>query len=62
MTQAKRILFSVVAMIFGYFLNAFGWTTKLRHPISTICLLLGLALFFGGLVIVIYIIIENIID
>lgn len=50
MTKKNKIFLSVGAIIFGWLLNAFAWTTKLGHPVSTIFLLLGLALFFGGLI------------
>ena len=37
-------------IIIGWILDAFAFTTKIGHPISTIALLLGLGLFFGGLI------------
>jgi dipeptide/tripeptide permease len=50
MTKRNKILLSIGTIICGCLLNAFAWTTKLGHPISTICLLLGLGLFFSGLI------------
>jgi len=48
-----KIFLSVAAIILGWLLDGFAWTTKLGHPTSTICLLLGLGLFFGGLILLI---------
>lgn len=35
--------------ILGFTLVGFAWSTTIAHPLSTICLLLGLGLFFGGI-------------
>jgi uncharacterized membrane protein len=53
MTKKNKILISIAGIILGWLLNAFAWTTKLGHPTSTICLLLGLGLFFSGLILLI---------
>ncbi len=53
MTKRNKIFLSVGAIIFGCLLNAFAWTTKLGHPISTFALLIGIGLFFGGLILLI---------
>jgi hypothetical protein len=37
-------------MVLGWFSNAFAWSTQSGHPTSTIFLLLGLGLFFVGLI------------
>jgi hypothetical protein len=50
LTRNQKIIGSVGAIISGWLLNAFAWTTKLGHPTSTISLLLGLGLFFTGLI------------
>lgn len=50
MTKKNKIIFSIVAIVLGWSLNAFAWTTTIGHPISTICLLLGVGLFFSGIV------------
>jgi len=50
MSKRNRIFISILAIIAGWLLDAFAWTTKLGHQISTISLLLGLGLFFGGLI------------
>ena len=50
MTKWAIIISSIVAIILGWVLIAFAFTTKLGHPTSTIALLLGFGLFFGGLV------------
>jgi len=48
--RKTKIVTSVGAIILGWLINAFAWTTTIGHPVSTICLLLGLALFFAGLI------------
>ena len=53
MTKGNKVFLSIGAIILGGLLNAFAWTTKLGHPISTISLLLGLGLFFIGLILLI---------
>jgi hypothetical protein len=50
LTRKNKILFSIGAIILGWVLNAFAWITTIGHPTSTICLLLGLGLFFSGLI------------
>jgi hypothetical protein len=50
LTKKKKIIISVGVIVLGWLLNAFAWTTKLGHPISTISLLLGLGLLFIGLI------------
>jgi hypothetical protein len=47
LTRKTKILSSLWTIILGWLSNAFAWTTKLGYPTSTICLLLGLGLFFG---------------
>ena len=50
MTKSIKIVISIMIIIIGWILDAFAFTTKIGHPISTIALLLGLGLFFGGLI------------
>ena len=50
MTKKVKIFLSISTIILGFLLNAFAWTTELGHPTSTICLLLGLGLFFTGII------------
>lgn len=59
LTKKNKLFQSLGAVILGWVLNAFAWTTKLGHPISTICLLLGLGLFFGGLILLILTLIKG---
>ena len=59
MTKKNKILLSIGAIILGWIFNAFAWTTNLGHPISTICLLLGLGLFICGIIFLILIIIKK---
>lgn len=54
MTKKYKIILSIGAIIIGWFLNAFAWTTTIGHPISTICLMLGIGLFFSGLVLLLF--------
>lgn len=53
MTKRNKISLSIGAIILGWVLNAFAWTTKMGHPTSTVSLLLGLGLFFSGIVVLI---------
>ena len=50
MKKPLNILFSLLTILLGLFLLGFGYTTKLGHPISTICFLSGLVLFPLGFV------------
>jgi predicted tellurium resistance membrane protein TerC len=45
----KKIL-GFILIIVGFTLDIFAWSTKIGHPISTICLLLGIGLIIGGIV------------
>jgi hypothetical protein len=51
--RRNKLFLSILIIILSWFLNAFAWTTKLGHPISTICLVFGLGLFFIGLILLI---------
>jgi hypothetical protein len=46
--RKTKILLSLGTIILGWFMNAVAWTTKMRHPLSTISLILGLILMFTG--------------
>ena len=48
--RKSKIVLAIGVLILGWFLNVFAWTTTTGHPLSTICLLLGLGLFIGGLI------------
>jgi hypothetical protein len=50
MTKKTKILISIGMIILGWLLNAIAWTTTNGPTISSICLLLGLGLFIGGLI------------
>ena len=58
-SRKLKIGISILMIISGWILNAFAWTTKIGHPLSTICLLLGLGLFFGGIIFMIIIIVKK---
>ena len=45
----KRIL-GFILIIVGFALDIFTWSTKIGHPISTFCLLLGIGLIIGGII------------
>lgn len=45
-----KILSFISLIIIGTALIGFGYTTKLGHPISTFCFLLGLILVFLGFI------------
>ncbi len=42
MSKNNTILPTIGLIIFGWILAGFGFTTKLGHPISTICFILGI--------------------
>lgn len=46
MTNKKLI--GLILLVLGFVLDGFAWSTKLGHPLNTICLLLGLGLIIGG--------------
>jgi hypothetical protein len=43
----NRIL-GFILIVIGFALGIFASSTKIGHPISTICLLLGIGLIIGG--------------
>jgi hypothetical protein len=45
----KRIL-GFISIIVGFGLDIFAWSTIIGNPISTICLLLGIGLIIGGII------------
>ena len=50
MTKTLKIIISILAIIFGWILNAFAFTTDIGHPVSTIALFIGLGLSVSGLI------------
>lgn len=48
-TNSKLVL-ALLTVIFGWLMAGFGFTTKLGHPVSTICFYLGLALIPIGII------------
>jgi hypothetical protein len=46
----KYILSGGIAIILGWLSGGFGFTTKLGHPISTICFCGGMLLCFLGII------------
>jgi len=50
MKKRTFIIVNILLILFGWTLLCFGYATKLGHPISTICFLGGLILFFGGII------------
>jgi hypothetical protein len=48
MTKGKKILISIAAIISGWLLNGFAWTTSIGHSTNIILVILGLVLFLGG--------------
>lgn len=53
MIRKTKILISIGMIILGWVLNAIAWTTTNGPIISSSCLLLGLGLFIGGLILLI---------
>jgi hypothetical protein len=54
-----KVLLAILSIILGWFLNVFAWTTKIGHSLSSICLILGICLFFIGTIFLIIIIIRE---
>jgi len=54
-----KLLLSLLTIIIGWLMGGFGFTTKLGHPISTICFFLGLALILTGIIFFIKIVKEK---
>jgi hypothetical protein len=50
LTKSNKIIISSSSIIIGFLLNGLAFTTKIGHPISTICLLIGLGMFFFGII------------
>ncbi len=50
MKKTYRIIFAVLIIAIGSILNGFAWGTDIGHPISTISLISGLGMIFGGIV------------
>jgi hypothetical protein len=50
MKQLKKIYLSIIAMFVGFILNVMAWTVLPGPNLSTMCLLLGLGLMFGGFI------------
>lgn len=50
MKRGNKVILSIICIIAGWFINAFSWTTKLGPSVSTMSLLVGVALFVGGIV------------
>lgn len=46
----KKLFHPIVLLIIGFVLNGIAWSTNTGHPFNTICLLLGLGLFFLGII------------
>ncbi|MBA4275218.1 MAG: hypothetical protein C0430_00440 [Flavobacterium sp.] len=59
MKNNTKLLLSLLIMIVGWLMSGFGFTTKLGHPISTICFLLGFTLTIIGIIFFIIIIKEK---
>ena len=53
MKRVTIIAVSILTIILAYLLIAFAWSTNVGHPESTICLILGIVLFSGGIVLLI---------
>jgi hypothetical protein len=50
MSKNNKILLTIGLTIFGWFMTGFGFTTKLGHPISSICFYTGLILVIFGII------------
>ena len=59
MKKNNKIYLLIFAMLFGFLLNAFAWTILSGPTFSTIGLLLGLLLMFGGFISLMIILFER---
>ena len=59
MKNNTKLLITLFIMIVGWLMSGFGFTTKLGHPISTICFLLGFSLIIIGIIFFIKIVKEQ---
>lgn len=59
MKKQYKVLLSIVPMFCGWLLAGFGFTTKMGHPISTICFSLGMCVSFLGAICFFYNLIKN---
>ncbi len=50
MSKNNKILLTIGSIIFGWVMAGFGFTTKLGHPISSICFISGFILLIFGIV------------
>ena len=53
MKRKHRIILAVLIIVIGSILNGFAWSTDIGHPISTISLISGLGMIFGGIILLI---------
>lgn len=58
-SRAIKVLSAISAVLIGMLMSGFGITTEMGHPTSTICLLFGLGLAFGGFIYFVKIAISN---
>jgi len=52
-TARIKLLLSIAIIIFGWLLNAVAWTIATGPAVSSICLLLGVGMMAGGIVLLI---------
>jgi hypothetical protein len=50
MTKNEQLFISIGAMIGGWLLGGFAFTTPLGHPVSSISLIAGLIFSIGGFI------------
>jgi len=48
MNKSLKIILSICLIALGLFLDAFGFTTSLGHPLNTICLISGIIIMIVG--------------
>jgi hypothetical protein len=53
LSRKNKIILSIGTIILGWFLDAYAFSTKIGNPINTIFLLIGLILFFIGIILLI---------
>jgi len=48
--KRDKIIISIGALIVSWFLSGLAFTTEFGHPISTICLIMGVVMFIFGII------------
>lgn len=59
MKRSTKLLLILLIIVFGWLIAGFGFTTKLEHPVNTICFIFGFVQIIIGIVFFIKIVKEK---